>query len=56
MFNEAPLPEVYHIYSNLNMEDIADSDYNHAKRVCNDFEINNLSEYHGYYLKMIHYI
>ena len=26
-------------YSNLNMEDIIDSDYNHAERVCKDFEI-----------------
>ena len=26
-------------YSHLNMEDITDADYMHAKRVCKDFEI-----------------
>ena len=30
------------LYSNLNVEDIADSDYNHAKRVCKNFEIKDL--------------
>ena len=29
------------IYSNLNMEDVTDVDYIHAKRVCQDFEIKN---------------
>ena len=33
------------------MKDIKDSDYNHAKRVCKDFETKHLSEYHDYYLK-----
>ena len=28
------------------MENITDLEYNHAKRVCKDFEIKNLSEYH----------
>ena len=28
----------------LNMEDITDGDYAHAKRVCKDFEIKNLGE------------
>ena len=28
------------------MEDITDADYIHAKRVCKDFEIKNLGEYH----------
>ena len=39
------------IYSNLNMEVITDFDYNHAKRVCKDFERKNLGEYHDLYLK-----
>ena len=30
--NETSLPEK-EIYSNLNMEDIADSEFNHAKRI-----------------------
>ena len=38
-FNETSLPEKVELYSNLNMEDITDTDYNHAKRVYKDFEI-----------------
>ena len=33
-------------YSNVNMEDITDADYMHAKRVCKGFEIKYLGEYH----------
>ena len=33
------------------MEDITDADYAHAKRVCKDFEINNLGEYHDLYVQ-----
>ena len=32
------------------MEDIADADYAHARRVCKDFEIKNLGEYHDMYV------
>ena len=38
-FNETTLPEKEEFYSNLNMEDITDPDYMHAKRVCKDFAI-----------------
>ena len=38
-FNETTLPEKEEFYSNLNMEDITDADYMHAKRVCKDFEM-----------------
>ena len=41
-FNETWLPEKEDFYNQLNMEDIADADYAHAKRVCKDFEIKNL--------------
>ena len=44
--NETLLP-----YSHLNMESIADADHAHAKRVCKDFEIKNLGEYHDLYLQ-----
>ena len=50
-FNETLLPKKERFYSNLNMEDIKDSDWNHAKRVCKDFEIKNLGEYHDLYLE-----
>ena len=49
--NETLLPEKEEFYSNLNIEDITDADYMHAKKVCEDFEIKNLGEYHDCYLK-----
>ena len=49
-FSESSLPEKDDFYSNLNMENNTDADYNHGKRVCNVFEIKNLGEYHGLYL------
>ena len=39
------LPEKQDFYSHLNMEDITDADYAHAKEVCKDFEIKYLGEY-----------
>ena len=36
-FNETPLPEKEDFYNDLNMEDITDADYAHAKRVSKDF-------------------
>ena len=33
------------------MEDITDADYAHAKRVCKDFEIKHLGEYHDLYIQ-----
>ena len=33
------------------MEEITDADYIHGKRVCKDFEIKKLDEYHDLYLK-----
>ena len=32
MFNETTLPEKEEFYSNLNMDDITDTDYMHAKK------------------------
>ena len=37
-FGEKSLLEKEDFYSYLNMEDITDVDYTHAKRVCKDFE------------------
>ena len=33
------------------MEVITDADYTHAKRVCKDFKIKNLGEYHDLYVQ-----
>ena len=49
-FNETWLPEKAYFYSHLNMEDITDADYVPAKRLCKDFEIKNLGEYHDLYV------
>ena len=38
-FNETSLSEKEDFFSHLNMEDITDGGYAHAKRVCKDFEI-----------------
>ena len=38
-------------YSNLNMENIADADHKHVKRVWKDIKIKNLGEYHNLYVK-----
>ena len=48
--NKTSLPEKEDFYSHLNMEDIIAADYVQAKRVCKDFEIKNLGEYHDLYL------
>ena len=50
-FNETSLNEKKDSYSHLNMEDITDADYAHAKRVCKDFEIASLGEYHDFYVQ-----
>ena len=38
-------------YSDLNMEGITDADYKHTKRVCQDFKIKNVGEYHDLYVQ-----
>ena len=50
-FNKTSLPEKENFYSRLKMEDDTDADYAHAKRVCNDFEIKNVGEYHDSYVQ-----
>ena len=45
-FNETSLPAKEDFYSNLNMEDITDADYVCGERVCKDFKIKNVGEYH----------
>ena len=50
-FNETTLPEKEKFYNNLNTEDVTETYYKHGKRVCKDFEIKNLGEYHDFYLR-----
>ena len=49
-FKETVLPPKEAFYSKLNMSGISDQDCEHARRVWNEFEINNLGEYHDLYL------
>ena len=51
--NETSLPEKEDFYNQINMEDNNDADYVHAKRVCKDFEIKNLGEYHDLYIQSL---
>ena len=49
-FNKT-LPDKEDFYSHLNMEDITDANYTHGERVCKDFEIKDLGEYHDLYVQ-----
>ena len=44
-FNETSLPEKEDLYSQLNLEDITDADYAHAKIIFENFEKNDLGKY-----------
>ena len=50
-FGETSLHEKEDFYSHLNMEDITEADYAHAKRVCKDFKIKNLREYYDLFVQ-----
>ena len=45
------LPAEEGFYSHSNIKDITDPNYAYVKRVCKDFEIKNLGEYHDLYVK-----
>ena len=50
--NETSLLRKKDFYSHFNIADITDdADYVHAKRVCDNFEIKNLREYHDLYVQ-----
>ena len=44
--NSMKPPEKEGFYSHLNMEEINDAYYTHAKNVCKDFDVKDLGEYH----------
>ena len=50
-FDERSLPNKENFYGCLNMEDITDIDFKHAKRAFREFKINNLGDYHNLYVK-----
>ena len=50
-FCETSLTEEEDFSNHLNMEDTTDADYAQAKRVCKDFEMKNLGEYHDLYVQ-----
>ena len=50
-FDETSLPNKKAFYSELNLEDITDKDYEHAQKVWEVFEIKNLGEYHDLYVQ-----
>ena len=37
-------------YSQLNVQDITDADYAHAKSVCKDFNLKYFGDYHDLYV------
>ena len=47
--NTIPLKEAF--YSELNLENITDKDYEHVKKVLKVFKIKNLDEYHDLYVQ-----
>ena len=50
-FDETSLPNKKAFYSELNLEDITDKDYEHAQKVWKVFGIKNLGEYHDLYVQ-----
>ena len=50
-FDETSLPDKEACYSGLNMEDIKDVHYRHAKRVVKYFNNKNLGDYHDLYVQ-----
>ena len=50
-FDETSLPDKEAFYSSLNIEDITDVDYRHAKKVFKNFNNKNLGDYHDLYVQ-----
>ena len=50
-FNETLLPNKEAFYSNLNMEDITDTDYRHGNKVFKEFKLKHLREYPDLYVQ-----
>ena len=50
-FEDTELPPTESFYSSLNMAAVSESDYQHAQRVWEEFEIRNIGDYHDLYLR-----
>ena len=50
-FNQISLPEKEDFYRHLNIEDITDADYAHAKTVRVDFDTKHFGKYHDFYVQ-----
>ena len=50
-FNETELPLIECFYSKLTGSGISKEDYEHAKKVWNEFNLRNLGDYQDLYLK-----
>ena len=51
IFDETSLPLEKAFYSELNLDDISDKDYNYSQKVWDVFEIKNLGDYHDFYVQ-----
>ena len=49
--NETSLPGKKDFYNRLNMENIMDIDHKRAARVSKEFKMNNLGNYHDFYVQ-----
>ena len=52
-FDETTLPPKEALYSNLNLEDISDEDYEHVQKVWDVFEIKKVLKYMNLILYML---
>ena len=50
-FDETLLPDKEAFYNSVNMEDIMDVDYGHAKRIFNNLSNKYLGSYHDLYVQ-----
>ena len=54
-FDENTIPPKEAFYSELNLENITDKDYEHVKKVWETFEIKNLGEYYVCMFNVMHF-
>ena len=55
-FNETPLPDKKTFYSESNLKDITDKDYEHAQKVFEESKLKYLGGYHDLYVQSIAFL